>query len=676
MIDSLLEYKRDFLDGWVRTRSKQATFKLNLTDEVKSICSLSSSKVQSQYVAKDPSALYFPCQPLSKFPTIQQLLDFVNKQFSCDLNACVVNNYSTQSRKQPHADDEAYIDQKQPICTFTIGTPRDIYFYESPKAGSPRLSLVHQIKPEEGSVYVMRPSFQSLFKHQVQPGKGGRMSISFRRVMRCEPNPKDWPYMHPDRASVLRAESESSSRDNSPTRDRKLPPNPASKLPASQSIGLDKLTKVAKNLSKEDCKKLIVTLNNRISELEQAEFKLEEAEIDELVELIPQPLDNSDLDPVARTNLAVEVLNDLAALDIRQDINNVSTCWLMENPANTPFLVGKNIEESPGIKQLLDMVKSSVPEASGLNSCLISHYPNGKVKTRLHSDKSAFLCESSPICNYSFGESRDIAFYNARLHSGPLLRKFTMDSRSLLIMRPGCQDKLKHVVLPDPSVTSHRFCISFRKIVPITSAPAPEEPVQPPATVLIGTSITTRINPTKIVGKTPTKFVNCSTSGDYIRNASEKVDKLYAGTLSDYQDNPVEKDLNIQNVIFSVGTNDIRKKSEGVSGLFYPIRELLLKTRKLFPEAKIYVQSVIPMGFEYRWTPRNVLDFNELQRRCVREIPNCCYIDVMDDFLDRRRKYPVSALFHDKLHPSPKGCAILARAFIKVARDRNFDLKL
>ena len=193
---------------------------------------------------------------------------------------------------------------------------------------------------------------------------------------------------------------------------------------------------------------------------------------------------------------------------------------------------------------------------------------------------------------------------------------------------------------------------------------------------LLKTSITKRINPAKIVGKTSTKFFNCSTSGDYIRNASEKIDKLYAGTLSDYQGNPVESDLNIQNVIISVGTNDIRKKSNGVSGLFHPYRDLLSKTRKLFPGAKIFVQAVIPMGFEYKWTARNVLDFNELQRRCVREIPNCSYIDVLDDFLDRRRQYPVSSLFHDTIHPSSKGSAILARAFIRVARDRNFDLRL
>ena len=129
-------------------------------------------------------------------------------------------------------------------------------------------------------------------------------------------------------------------------------------------------------------------------------------------------------------------------------------------------------------------------------------------------------------------------------------------------------------------------------------------------------------------------------------------------------------------MIFSVGTNDIRRKSNGVSGLFYPLRDLLTKTRKLFPGAKIFVQAVIPIGFEYKWTAGNVLDFNEIQRRCVREIPNCSYIDVLDYFLDRRQQYPVRSLFRDTIHPSPKGCAILARAFIRVARDRNFDVRL
>jgi lysophospholipase L1-like esterase len=214
--------------------------------------------------------------------------------------------------------------------------------------------------------------------------------------------------------------------------------------------------------------------------------------------------------------------------------------------------------------------------------------------------------------------------------------------------------------------------------VPISTETATSESDQSstPTTVLIGTSITKRINPFRIVGKSATKFHNCSTSGDMIKNASEKVDMLYAGTLLNQEGKPVGSEDNIQNIIFSEGTNDVRRKSNGVSSMFSPVKSLLAKTRLLFPRAKVYVQSLIPMGFEHSWTPRNVHEFNSILRRCVREVPNCAYIDVFDEFLDSRKRYPLKALFHDSLHPSHKGCSVLARAFIMITRGRNFDVRL
>ena len=146
--------------------------------------------------------------------------------------------------------------------------------------------------------------------------------------------------------------------------------------------------------------------------------------------------------------------------------------------------------------------------------------------------------------------------------------------------------------------------------------------------------------------------------------------------MLDQEGKAVGTEDDIQNIIFSVGTNDVRRKSNGVSSMFSPVKSLLNKTRVLFPRAKIYVQSLIPMGFEHSWTPRNVHEFNSILRRCVREVPNCAYIDVFDEFLDSRRRYPLKALFHDSLHPSHKGCSVLARAFIMITRGRNFDVRL
>ena len=82
------------------------------------------------------------------------------------------------------------------------------------------------------------------------------------------------------------------------------------------------------------------------------------------------------------------------------------------------------------------------------------------------------------------------------------------------------------------------------------------------------------------------------------------------------------------------------------------------------------------MGFEFAWSPSNVMEFNEIQRRCAREIADCTYIDVFHDFLDRRKRYPLQSLYHDCIHPSAKGSSILARAFIRVTRSINFDMRL
>jgi lysophospholipase L1-like esterase len=103
-----------------------------------------------------------------------------------------------------------------------------------------------------------------------------------------------------------------------------------------------------------------------------------------------------------------------------------------------------------------------------------------------------------------------------------------------------------------------------------------------------------------------------------------------------------------------------------VNSLYTPIHELLKKTRMLFPEAKIHFQSVIPMGYEYRWTASNVLAFNKLIKRCTREM-GCDYIIIFHQFLTPWY-HPAKALFNDLLHPSPKGTGIIARALIGIAR--------
>ena len=678
-----LEYDEMFLYDHVKPPDIKP-FLDDLKEEISTVCKLSSSKVQSFYVVEDTSLLNFNSVNFSNYPALSSLLRLINSKYHCALNSCVVNCYNAgQSRKLPHADDESYIDQSQPICTFTIGAAREVFFYENPSSGvSPKLSLVQRINPIEGSVYVMKPSFQSQYKHQVQPGTGSRMSVSFRKVLKTAPKHNEWPFnqmkSRDGGASSLIAHAELPS-DKSGSLPKLILPKPplVNRRSSAGDITLDrKLTLSADDiglLSKNECKQLIVQLQARINKIEVEEYKLDDVEVDNLVKYEENPLDKAGVDS---QELLPRVMKDVS--DITEESSKesgISTHWLLQDPSLTPFLTGKDISSYPGISDLLTHVKALNKDNDCLNACLLTRYPNGEAKSRLHADDELFICNDSPICNFSIGEQRTIKFFNSKLHSGPPLKSIPMNSLSVVTMNPTCQQKLKHIVLPNPQAVGPRICLSFRKVKPLSGKKSDsEQDAEPPCTVLIGTSITKRINPSKITGKSTCRFINCSTSGDTIKDASDKLDRLYAGSLKDYNDQPVGPNLNIKNIILSVGTNDIRRKNNGVSSLYLPVRALMKKANDLFPDCQIFVQSVIPMGYEYTWTANNVMSFNSLLRRCSREIPHCSYLDVFDDFINRG--YPIKSLFYDHLHPSSKGTAVLARSFIAITRGRNFNIRI
>ena len=680
-----LSYDETFLDKYVSTQD-QKPFLEDLTREISMVCKQSSSKVQSFYVVEDPSILNFNCEAFSKYPFLSKLLEFVNNQYGCSLNSCVANSYNVgQSRKLPHADDESYIDQSQPICTFTIGTARNVLFFDSStlnSGGSPQLALVQNLNPVEGSVYVMNPPFQSRYKHQVQPGTGKRMSVSFRKVVKAPVKMNEWPFSLTKSRdmNMINPLSRTDTADKLPKQASKLllpEPPTVHRRSSAGDIVISKRSVLTVDeinmLNKEECKNLIVQLQSRISKIEIEEYKLDEGEVDKLVTYDENPLERTDADESELLPRVMKDITDIVGEPPKPD--SISTHWLLDNPSLTPFLVGKGMSTCPGISDLLTHLKSLDKSNECLNACLITKYPNGETKSRLHSDDEVYICNDSPICNFSIGEQRTIKFFNGRLHAGPALKTIPMNSLSVVTMHPYCQQKLKHIVLPNPQAVGPRFCLSFRRVKPISEKKHDlESNIEPPSTVLIGTSITKRINPAKIVGKATCKFINCSTSGDTIQNASDKLDKLYAGTLTDYSDKPIGSSLEIKNIILSVGTNDIRRKSNGVSSLYLPVRALMKKASDLFPNSQIFIQSVIPMGYEFTWTASNVMAFNSLLRRCAKEVPNCNYLDVFDDFI--HRGYPIKSLFYDHLHPSAKGAAILARSFIAVTRGRNFSVRV
>ena len=159
----LFQYHHNFLCDKVRS-AKLPIFIDGLEQEVRKATSLSPTKslshrpgVISVLLTEDPAKFNYLSFPLPHYRAILKLMECVNRSLKCALNSCVVNYYSShKSQSKPHSDDEPYIDQSEPICTFSIGASRNISIHEK-SVGAP---LVLEQLLEDGSLHVMLPGSQ------------------------------------------------------------------------------------------------------------------------------------------------------------------------------------------------------------------------------------------------------------------------------------------------------------------------------------------------------------------------------------------------------------------------------------------------------------------------------------------------------------------------------------
>ena len=131
-------------------------------------------------------------------------------------------------------------------------------------------------------------------------------------------------------------------------------------------------------------------------------------------------------------------------------------------------------------------------------------------------------------------------------------------------------------------------------------------------------------------------------------------------------DNP---ELDITKLFICVGTNDIKNCHErGVFHLKTLLEGLFSMAKQLFPNAKVYIQSLLPIPSNgNRFSDRNVLSLNRM-------IFNLCskhrifFIDTFPYFQNRFGnrnvylfpKFDARKQFFD-IHPNPKGMGVLAR---------------
>ena len=439
----------------------------------------------------------------------------------------------------------------------------------------------------------------------------------------------------------------------------------------------------------DDIAKELATVDNQVSDTPKtpihiADFveHVEDLEIDE--------------------DLSAGVLEELESLKLKSRSSKgknakVKTQWL--SPSDEPYNYGsiinkpKPIGDYPFICKLMKIVNSHASTSGDMMAALVSCMSTPKTTLSLHADDEPLIAQDSSIATVSFGPERTLEFAwktTKANKNGHTPTDFSLPAKNLSmnVMRPGCQLKIKHRV-PAGTTTGARYSISFRRIVP----PTPEEIMVPPTSeesilksskldktpsnsppkkkvvLMAGDSFYERLDVTRL-SKGRQTVVKVSKGG-------RKIDDVYNAMLEYVKKNPDEE---VKTLFISVGTNDIRYCKTGINHLKSLLCNFLKSTKQLFPMAKIYIQSLLPIpsnGCPY--SERNIVEMNNLlYNLCSRY--KIFYLDAFSYFLNRFG-YRDSTLFPAfdpirgifDIHPNSKGMGVLALIYIRRIHSRWFN---
>ena len=382
--------------------------------------------------------------------------------------------------------------------------------------------------------------------------------------------------------------------------------------------------------------------------------------------------------PDPSENFTEQLTEELETLGLREKSGapgkrKVSSQWLIKSPQQTN-LPSEDLDKFPQISRLRSIV-SGLTDGSDFNSCIVNFYADGAARTRPHADDESYIDQSCPIACFSIGQTREIGIFDK--NDGQLVGKHSLQTESLLIMKPGAQANTKHQLLPMRSgPCGERYSISFRKIKytevqnewPFTNKTSaiPPKPTPPPqknkTTLVLGTSIPYYLDFQKLTGSSgKVNVINLCQRGAKIRHLHDVLDEHYKNA------NP---DESVDKIIVSVGTNDLRNNKKNTVGhLYTPMENLVSKIKTFYPEATIYIQSLLPLRVQNAFTVGNVLGFNKLLVRLSAQ-NKCFYLDIFEEFLGENKHINPDLYRWDGVHLSNKGLSVLARAFIAKIRGR------
>ncbi len=446
--------------------------------------------------------------------------------------------------------------------------------------------------------------------------------------------------------------------------------------------------KFSRQLANSSTKDLEILLSNIQKELHARKLS-------DLVEYVPNFVND---------DLGNELFQECESLNLSNDNpRKAASQWL--SPLDEPYIYPDSnpIHHAKDIKQFHAMSKAIDTLNNRFNcnvdSCLILKYTTSATATSLHADDEDCFDKTQPICNITLGCSRTIEFVSNG--TGKKVQEILMEDKSLVLMKPGTQQALKHRVRGEGSVrkTQLRYSLSFRSLakkapsslqsasvsqklhlVPqptIASSPSLPAAITAVSTperhicLIAGDSYSARLDPQKL-GRNHVDVVNIARGGARMHHVISQ--------LKDFKEQNDE--VIVDKLCISVGTNDIRYCINGTRHLSSKFKSLCSTIKELFPHAKVYFQLLLPLPCRnsHDWqTNTNVMSINRIIfNECI--FRKFHVMDAFRAFCSPRREFRSPELRDSRLfvgrniHPSEaKGIGVLASLYIRAIHSKYFD---
>ena len=441
-------------------------------------------------------------------------------------------------------------------------------------------------------------------------------------------------------------------------------------------IDLKNLVKTLPSVATSDLQKLLSSVQSELDNRTKQDS----------VELIPN---------FCADNITLQAIwAECDSLNFGSNKRKASSQWLSSN--NDPYVYSdtnpiheaKNISNFPGICKLMQKINADIRFTGPVESCLILKYSSESTSCSLHADDEVGIDQKKSICNFSIGTTRTLEFFDKQ-DTKTAVKSVVMENNSLTHMKPGTQQVLKHMVRSSTTkAPGVRYSISFRGLNKIQGnlssdddvKPAPaikSDPITTPrrrVCLVAGDSYAARLDEDRLGRRGMVSVVKIADGGS-------KMDRV-AKQLEDYAE--ANKDVSVDKICISVGTNDIRNCTQGVNHLRGPLKQLCKNIKRLYPVSRVYFQTLLPLPCKDNndWqTNHKVLRFNKiLFDECV--FNRFYVIDAFRSFILPRWTWNRGSphIRNDKLfdkndiHPSVKGgMGVLAKLYIRVLHSRHFD---